>query len=96
MGADVIVAVDVLGNLMEKQVSYTLIDTVLRCIDIMDTRATERKKKARRKDVDLWLEPDLGGMDQYKVKKSQMELAYQKGYELGKNNLDKIKELLKG
>lgn len=95
MGAEVIVAVDVLGNLMEKRVSYTLIDTVLRCIDIMDTRMTERKKKARRNSVDLWLEPDLGGMDQYKVKRSQMELAYRKGYELGVQNIERIKELLK-
>lgn len=94
MGAEVVVAVDVLGNLMEKNAQYTLIDTVLRCIDIMDTRSTQSKKRARRKQVDLWLEPDLGGMDQYKVKRVQMELAYQKGYELGKQNVEKIRELL--
>lgn len=95
MGAEVIVAVDVLGDLMLKKTSNTLVDTVLRCIDIMDTRQTQRKKKARMRSVDLWLEPDLGAMDQYKVKKTQMMLAYQKGYEMGKENTDKIKALLK-
>lgn len=94
MGAEVVVAVDVLGDLMVKNTSNTLIDTVLRCIDIMDTRQTQRKKKARMRSVDLWLEPELGAMDQYKVKRSQMLIAYEKGYELGKANIDKIKALI--
>lgn len=93
MGADVVVAVDVLGDLTVKKTSNTLVDTVLRCIDIMDTRATQHKKKLRMRSVDLWLEPELGGMDQYKVKKAQMQIAYHKGYELGKANAKKIKAL---
>lgn len=94
MGADVIVAVDVLGDLMVKQHTNMLINTLLRCIDIMDTRATQRKKKARLRSVDLWLEPDLGDMDQYQVKKSSMKFAYEKGYEMGMQNIDAIKALL--
>ncbi len=92
MGAEVIVAVDVLGDLMEKKVNGNLVDTLLRCIDIMDTRATQRKKRSRAKYIDLWLEPDLGAMDQYKVK--NLKFAYDKGYELGVNNRDQIKELI--
>lgn len=92
MGAEVIVAIDVLGDLMVKNINGNLVDTLLRCIDIMDTRATQRKKRARSQYIDLWLEPDLGAMDQYKVK--NLEFAYEKGYELGVENRDKIIELI--
>ena len=95
MGADVVVAVDVLGDLMVKPHTNMLINTLLRCIDIMDTRSTQRKKKSRLRSVDLWLEPELGDMDQYQVKKSSMQFAYDKGYEMGINNIDAIKALLK-
>lgn len=92
MGAEVIVAVDVLGNLMvEKEVKENLLGTLLRCIDIMDTRMTERKR-ASRKYVDLWLEPELGGMDQYAVK--ELQFAYDKGYELGKEKAEEIARLI--
>lgn len=92
MGAEVIVAVDVLGDLMVKKVAGNLVDTLLRCIDIMDTRATQKKRRSRAKYIDLWLEPDLGGMDQYKVK--NLQFAYDKGYELGIANRDEIKRLI--
>ena len=95
MGAEVVVAVDVLGDLTVKKTSNTLVDTVLRCIDIMDTAQTKRKKISRMRSVDLWLEPELGAMDQYKVKKSQMLIAYRKGYEAGMENIGKIKALVK-
>lgn len=94
MGAEVVVAVDVLGNLMEKEVAGNVIDTLLRCIDIMDTRATLRKKRSRMRSVDLWLEPELGTMSQYRVKQKNLVFAYEKGYELGKANAEKIKLLL--
>ncbi len=91
MGAEVIVAVDVLGNLMVKEVKGNLVDTLLRCIDIMDTRTTQRKH-IMRKYVDLWLEPKLGSMDQYAVR--DLDFAYEKGYELGKAKADIIRSLL--
>lgn len=92
MGAEVIVAVDVLGDLTVKKVTGNLVDTLLRCIDIMDTRATQKKRHSRSKYIDLWLEPELGGMDQYKVK--NLEFAYDKGYELGVAHRDEIKQLI--
>ncbi len=93
MGAEVIVAVDVLGNLMvEKEVKGNLVDTLLRCIDVMDTCTTQRKR-IMRKYVDLWLEPSLGPMDQYAVK--DLRFAYEKGYELGKEHVEDIERLLR-
>ena len=94
MGAEVIVAVDVLGNLV-KSVSdrpSNLIETFLRYIDVIDTRVTQSKRRSRMRDIDLWLEPDLGAMDQYKV--NDLTFAYDKGYELGKANAEKIAQLI--
>lgn len=93
-GAEVIVAVDVLGDLVSSsQTAPTnLISTFLRYIDVIDTRVTRGMRRQRRKSIDLWLEPELGTMDQYKVK--QLDFAYEKGYELGKANLHKIGELI--
>ena len=93
MGAEVVVAVDVLGDLMQKRFTNNLVDTLLRCVDIMDTRQTQSKKRSRARMVDLWLEPDLGAMDQYRVKAKNLQFAYEKGYELGLANAEKIKEL---
>lgn len=93
MGAEVIVAVDVLGDLMQKKPTGGAIDTLLRCIDIMDTRTTQRKKRSRSRFVDLWLEPKLGAMDQYKVDAACLRVAYDEGYELGRENAAKIKAL---
>ena len=94
MGAETIVAVDVLGNLVTavSKPPANLIETFLRYIDVIDTRVTQSKRRSRMKDIDLWLEPELGDMDQYKVK--NLEFACRKGYELGRANVGKIKELI--
>ncbi len=94
MGAEVIVAVDVLGDLVaiSQERPSNLIETFLRYIDVIDTRVTSSKRKSRMRSIDLWLEPELGEMDQYKVK--QLDYAYEKGYELGKANVGKIGELI--
>ena len=92
LGAEVIVAVDVLGNLiLERKPTGQLINTMLRIIDIMDTRTT-RRTRLLRDHVSLWLEPDLGDMDQYKIK--DLEFAYDKGFELGRKKSEKIKHML--
>lgn len=92
MGAEVVVAVDVLGDLTVKKITNNMVDTLLRCIDIVDTRNTQKKHRSRSKSIDLWLEPALGAMDQYQVK--NLQFAYDKGYELGKENAEKIAQLI--
>ena len=94
LGADVIVAVDVLGDLTQVHTEppRNLIETLLRYVDIVDTRITKRKQWMRRKNIALWLEPDLGKMSQYKVK--NLAFACEKGYELGKAHAEEIKALL--
>ena len=95
LGADVVVAVDVLGDLIlsRSEPPKNLIETLLRYIDVVDTRITLSKQR-RRKYIDLWLEPQLGDMSQYRVK--NLAFAYEKGYDLGKENAAKIKALLEG
>ncbi len=91
MGADVVVAVDVLGKLRESNKNYNVFGVFLRMVDIMDSQITSFRRE--KQSVDLFLEPDLGDMSQYKFKDLQM--AYEKGYELGKANTEKILELIK-
>lgn len=94
MKPDVVVAVDVLGNLLTRNadVPDNLITCFLRYVDVIDTRVTMRKKRAFARTNGLWLEPDLGDMDQYQVK--NLLFAYEKGYELGKQNIGNIRRLL--
>lgn len=91
MGAEVIVAVDVLGDIKISSPPEGLVGVVARCIEVMDVSSTKRKRRSRR-NIDLWLEPDLGDMDQYHLR--NLDFAYEQGYKLGLENIDKIKELI--
>lgn len=94
MGADVVVAVDVLKNTTEyvDEVS-NIIEMVLRVFDIMDANQTELRRKQEKKLCNLLIEPEMKGMSQYVIK--DLPRAYDEGYEAGKANAQKIKELLK-
>ncbi len=91
LGADVIVAVDVLGSLKPSNKNYNVFDVCLRVIDIMDCQIANHRREMQKPD--LFLEPDLGNMSQYKFK--DLTFAHDKGYELGKANVEKILELIK-
>ncbi len=91
MGAEVIVGVDVLGKLRKTYDDKNMITHVLRVIDAVDWAQTENNYQ--NSDYDLLLMPELGDMSQYVVK--NLIFAYEKGYELGNKNADKIKELIK-
>jgi NTE family protein len=91
MGAKVVVAVDVLGKIRPNDKNYNMFSLLLRSFDICDSELV--KYKLGRQRPDLYLEPELGNMSQYKFK--DIALAIEKGYELGKANAPKIKELIK-
>ncbi|MDE5667652.1 MAG: patatin-like phospholipase family protein [Clostridia bacterium] len=94
MGADVVVAVDVLKNTTEPVDDvHNIISMVLRVFDIMDANMTELRRETEEGLCDLLIEPEMKGMSQYVIK--NLEKAYEEGYEAGKANADKIKELLK-
>jgi NTE family protein len=92
MGADVVVAVDVLGwrNTTEKIPGP--LGVSLATFDIMDNHRTKAYHEKHKKQIDFWLEPDLGDMSQYSMK--QIKEAYEKGYELGKVNVAAIQKAL--
>lgn len=92
MGADIVVAVDVLGTQNCKEDMPGTINVLLETIDIMSNYITKRKHEDNKEIIDLWLEPELGDMSQYTFKK--LNFAYEKGYECGKANAEKIKKLL--
>jgi NTE family protein len=90
MGADVVVAVDVLGELRKNDRKYNMLSVLFRVFDIMDCEVTCQKTKKEKPD--LYLIPELGDMIQYKFK--DMEKAIEIGYELGKENAPYIKNLI--
>ncbi len=91
MGAEVVVAVDVLGKLRESRKNFNMFSVCLRIVDIMDSQIVDHRREIQKPD--LFLEPDLGDMSQYKFK--ELKTAFDKGYEIGKENADKIIKLIK-
>ena len=92
MGADVVVAVDVLGWKNAREKVPGPIGVSLETFDIMDNHRTKAYREKYKKYIDFWLEPDLGDMSQYSLK--QIKEAYEKGYELGKANVAAIQKAL--
>lgn len=94
MGADVVVAVDVLGQKDCSEDCPRTLGVMLEVFDLMDNYRTRRRKEDNAEITDFWLEPDLGAMSQYELK--QVGIAYEKGYQLGVEYAPAIKEKLKG
>ena len=92
MGADVVVAVDVLGQRTCGRNMPHLLGIMMETIDIMDNNNTRRRRKENEAIIDFWLEPELGDMSQYSF--NEIPLAFEKGYEMGKENAEKILKAL--
>ena len=90
LGADVVVAVDVLGELRCAERPFNLFTVITRMVDIYDAGMTELKLKEQKPD--FLLRPDMGDMSQYKIK--NLERAFDAGYTVGKENAEKIKKSL--
>ena len=92
MGAEVVVAVDVLGKCYPVEKVSNVLSLVMRTYDIMDEQRTRLQKQRYGRVVDLWLEPDMGDVSQYRIKFDQE--IYVAGYRCGKENAENIKKLL--
>ena len=88
--ADVVVAVDVLGDYRPHEVSKNIIEQTLRVIDLADSYHT--KKYLKEHKPDLLIKPNLGDMSQYKVER--ISFAYGQGYHSGLKYAERIKALL--
>lgn len=92
MGAEAVLTIDVLGELKRQPEIKQIFELIFRTMDVIDwNNCTKKYKKDK---GDLLLMPDLGTMSQYKVK--LLDFAHDKGYELIKDNMDKIKEIVEG
>ncbi len=93
MGADVVIAVDVLKNTQDEVDEIkNILALILRVYDVMDTQMTLRTRVLERKICDLLIEPEMKGMSQYAIK--DLDKAYDEGYAEGIAHMDEIKALL--
>lgn len=92
MGADIVVGVDVLGQRQCSKECPNVIKVLTETIDIFDNYRTRQRREECKDIIDFWLEPDLGDMSQYDV--TMIRFAYEKGYELGKQNVDALRKAL--
>ncbi len=94
MGADVVVAVDVLGQRSTKEKCPTTLGVLLEALDIADNARTRIRRQTYQDQIDFWIEPELGDMSQYVLK--NLGFAAEKGYEIGQKYAKEIKAKLKG
>lgn len=93
MGADVVIGVDALVNTKEPVDKVpNIVSMILRVFDMMDYHTSTMMRELDNKECDLWLEPEMKGINQYAVK--DLEKAYAEGYECAKAKMSEIKELL--
>ncbi|MGN1373604.1 MAG: patatin-like phospholipase family protein [Candidatus Coproplasma sp.] len=94
MGADVVIAVDVLDNTRAPADKVSgFVATMTRVYDMIDNNRTDYFKQIITDDKTLWIVPQMEGMSQYKIR--GLDTAYNEGYELTKQLMPQIKELVK-
>ena len=91
LGAEVIVAVDVLGDVKYADKAYNVVSVMLRTIEIMD--CAQRDFLVKEEKIDLLLQPEMGSISQFKF--SNYDISYESGYKIGSENVEKIKKLIK-
>ncbi len=93
MGAEVIVAVDILANINSPVSEIgSLITLMLRVYDLMDSQQTAMRRRLEGDIADILLEPDIKDLSQYSIK--DLEKTYDIGYKLGKEYAPKIAALI--
>lgn len=90
MGAETVIAVDVLGDPRPTSNIKNLISLVMRTTDVLEYTVAKYKKEEEK--ANLLLQVDIGDASQYQIK--TVNLAYEAGYKLGIDSIDKIKALL--
>lgn len=93
MGADAVIAVDALVNTKERMTDIKNVFTLTtRIFDIMDHNGSEMKKKIVGQENEVWIEPEMKGLNQYEVKNFQQ--AFEEGYAATKAKMKDIKKLI--
>ena len=89
--ADVTVAVDVIGGLKEFKQTRNIFSQAFRVYEVVDTFIAHKNTSYHKPD--LLIAPDMGDMSQFKAQ--NLDVAYEAGYKAGKENAQKIRDLLK-
>lgn len=93
MGAEVVVAVDILANINQPVDSIgSLMTLMLRVYDLMDAQQTEMRNRLEGNIADLLLEPEINNLSPYSIK--DLDKTYETGYKLGKEYVPKIAALI--
>lgn len=92
MGADTIIAVDVLGKRNCSEKMPGTVGMLWEIFNVMDYDRTVRRREENKKIIDCWIEPELGNMSEYMLKQSRF--AYEKGYEAGLKHVPIIQEMM--
>lgn len=93
MGADVVIAVDVLSNTGESVTEVkSMVSLITRIFDMMDYNGTEMKKQISGCKDEVWIVPEMKGLSQYAVK--DMDKAFAEGYCAARAMMPQIKELI--
>ncbi len=94
MGADAVIAVDVLDNTKESVKSVNnIVSMIMRTFDMMDYNQTELQKRVYGTEKEAWIVPEMKGISQYSVK--NFDETFAAGYETAKARMPEIKELIK-
>ncbi len=94
MGADVVIAVDVLDNAKEPVTEVkNVVAMVVRVFDMMDHNRNEMQKTITGCKDEVWVVPEIKGMVQYEIK--NFDRAYEEGYAATKAKMQEIKELIR-
>ena len=91
MGAEVVVAIDALGEVRPINKRLNVFSVMFRTFDIMDSQITAFGDPEG--NTNMFLRPDLGDMQVYSL--NNIEKAIEIGYKEGKKVCAKLKKLLK-
>ncbi len=95
MGADVVVAVDVLKNIENPPEKIgNIVSMMIRSYELMDMQITKKTAELEKDIWDLYIEPDMSGLSQYTVK--DLDITFDRGYAAGKACIPDLEMLLYG
>ena len=94
MGADLVIAVDVLDNTKESVTEVkTIVSMITRLFDMIDNQRTQVQRSQVNSKNELWIIPQMEGLSQYAIK--DFDKAYEDGYATARAMMPEIKKLIK-
>lgn len=94
MGADVVIAVDVLDNTKESVSEVkSIVSMITRLFDMIDNQRTQIQRGECDPKNEVWVIPPMEGLNQYAIK--DFDKAYEDGYATTRAMMPEIKKLVK-